>query len=367
MKKPDAVPNEHRSSLGTRAFAFASLAAFVSGIGYVASQGYLAATDSFVAPIILSPDSDAVLASKLKIGELAVERARTAAALEAIDEDVIACDTALEKLADLRARTADALEWTEQLTDHQKRASNEELHVLSAQRRALKEMADKHERLARESGANVEAGIISRTEHLRETQALDQVRLALLENTRARAEEHGRLEQLTLVQRSLGHSESAPRLPEALAREEQATRMDLESMKLASEKRSKLAERRVLADKLTKIDEIDGQLRSRPMFRATERSVEVAFAPYTQIEGVAAGGKVYTCKLGLMMCRPVGTVAEVVPGEVVLPDPWGNQARGQYVILDLVDHGAAREKVLRVRPGQAPPALPRGEAVASSR
>jgi hypothetical protein len=49
------------------------------------------------------------------------------------------------------------------------------------------------------------------------------------------------------------------------------------------------------------------------------------------------------------MCRPVGTVSEVVPGEVILPDPWGNQTRGQYAVLNLQDRDAARAKTLRVR------------------
>jgi hypothetical protein len=61
------------------------------------------------------------------------------------------------------------------------------------------------------------------------------------------------------------------------------------------------------------------------------------------------------------MCKQVGVVAEVVPGEVVLPDPWGNMARGQYAVLNLSDGLAARAKMLRVR------ALPAstGEAVLS--
>ena len=38
---------------------------------------------------------------------------------------------------------------------------------------------------------------------------------------------------------------------------------------------------------------------------------------------------------------------------MILPDPWGNQARGQYAVLNLADHEAAKSKTLRVRPGSA--------------
>ena len=48
----------------------------------------------------------------------------------------------------------------------------------------------------------------------------------------------------------------------------------------------------------------------------------------------------------------VGRVAEVLPGEVVTQDPWGTIARGQYAILELSDHDAAKEKVLRARPAR---------------
>jgi hypothetical protein len=82
------------------------------------------------------------------------------------------------------------------------------------------------------------------------------------------------------------------------------------------------------------------------------RSLDVAFVPYTQIDGVAPGAPVYSCIWGLFLCKPVGTVAELVPGEVILPDPWGNQARGQYAVLDLHDRGSAKARTLRVRHGR---------------
>jgi hypothetical protein len=64
-------------------------------------------------------------------------------------------------------------------------------------------------------------------------------------------------------------------------------------------------------------------------------------------------------------------VSQMVPGEVVQADPWGSQVRGEYVVLDLTEHEAARAKTLRIRtwgrsaavppavvsPAVAPPAL----------
>jgi hypothetical protein len=42
-------------------------------------------------------------------------------------------------------------------------------------------------------------------------------------------------------------------------------------------------------------------------------------------------------------------VTEVLPGEVIVPDPWGSLARGQYAVIELDDQHAAQSKTLRVR------------------
>jgi hypothetical protein len=58
----------------------------------------------------------------------------------------------------------------------------------------------------------------------------------------------------------------------------------------------------------------------------------------------------------------------MVPGEVVQADPWGSQVRGEYVVLNLTEHEAARSKTLRIRgwdrrvPAPAAAAAPEAEA-----
>ena len=86
--------------------------------------------------------------------------------------------------------------------------------------------------------------------------------------------------------------------------------------------------------------------------------VGIAFVPYSQIAGVVPGAPVYTCRLwGMLGCTRVGTVAEVLAGEVVAQDPWGQAARGEYALLDLTDRSAAQAKSLRVR-GSGKPGEP---------
>jgi hypothetical protein len=59
---------------------------------------------------------------------------------------------------------------------------------------------------------------------------------------------------------------------------------------------------------------------------------------------------VLDCVWAIFACRRVGRVLEVLPGEVMVPDPWGTLTRGQYALVDLVQADAARSRFLRIRP-----------------
>ena len=91
------------------------------------------------------------------------------------------------------------------------------------------------------------------------------------------------------------------------------------------------------------------EFKTRPLFRAVDTEVDVVFVPYTQLDGISRGSRVIACSLLLVGCRDVGTIRELIAGEVVTQDPWGNLMRGQYAVLDLTEPAAVRQKVLRVR------------------
>lgn len=348
---PDASKN-----FQARIFAAGALLTFAAGVAYAGSEGYRAATDSFVAPMILSPESELVLQTKAKISELEVERHRILTESEAIDLDLAAADAAIARLKQLQTTMSTALDFTKGVTAHQTAAGHHELAALERQKAVLGAMAEKQARITREANANLEANLISKADQAREQIALDQVTLALLENERARLQSEAVLSQAQYAQSSLS-AKAGTMTPEAIAREEQLVRIELEISRLELEQRSKRAEKKVVLTKLAKMEELEAQLKGRPIFRATERSIEVAFVPYTQSEGVERGSVVYDCVWSIFRCKPVGTITEIVPGEIILPDPWGNQARGQYAVLSLDEHESAKSKVLRVRPDRAAVAM----------
>jgi hypothetical protein len=315
-------PNTQRereaiSSLSTRLLSLATLVAFSSGVLFVCHEAYRALTDAFVAPLVLSPDNELVLQNKLRATELYAERARAEAMRDGLALEVAAGEKAEERLEEMFALVAPG---TPEASD--------DVRALREQREVLERMAREQRALVEATAANLADGLVTRTDLARETHTLSQVQVALFENARA-----------------LLHSTTSQR--------EQATRIELELLQLRTEVRGKRAEIAVLSDKLARVDALEAQLRERPIFQAMDRSLDVAFVPYTQIEGVRVGSVVYECVWGLLFCEPVGRVSELLPGEVAFTDPWGKPARGQYAVLTLSDSTAAQSRSLRVRPADA--------------
>ena len=137
--------------------------------------------------------------------------------------------------------------------------------------------------------------------------------------------------------------------PELAASEEHTARVELEIERLRAEAVGQRALRAVAIDSAATQRELLAELEARPLYRAMTKATDIAFVPYDQLNGVTPGARIMDCTWGVFRCRQVGTITELVPGEVVTQDPWGKLARGQYAVLHLTDAHAVRERVLRVR------------------
>src|SRR5580658_7313755 len=69
------APEVTKSTPRARAFSLLALCATVAGLGYMANTGYRLLTDSFVAPMVLSPDSPLVQQNMLTMSQLYMDRA----------------------------------------------------------------------------------------------------------------------------------------------------------------------------------------------------------------------------------------------------------------------------------------------------
>jgi hypothetical protein len=101
------------------------------------------------------------------------------------------------------------------------------------------------------------------------------------------------------------------------------------------------------------LGEYDSQLAriaKAPYVMAADKAVNTAFVPYDNVGAVAIGEKVYSCALGFVFCHRVGTVAEVLDGEVLGKHPLHNRdLRGVLVRLNLDDARAIAKPVLHLR------------------
>src|SRR5437868_4316320 len=79
-----------------------------------------------------------------------------------------------------------------------------------------------------------------------------------------------------------------------------------------------------------------------------EDAAELAFVPYEELASAPVGARVVDCAWGLVGCRPVGWVREILPVEVSAEGPWGNRSLGRYAVIALDDSAARLGRVLRV-------------------
>ncbi len=366
-------PEQRRSGARwARLVSLLALAGVTCGFVYAGSAAYHVWSDSFVAPLILSPDNDLVIQSKLSLSRLVGERQAMAARVEQSEAAIGAARHALDSLERLRTHAGRALDWSRALSENQASLGTSDLERVGAQRLEVADMLAKQQAFVADLARDLEAGLVHRADVAREEKALAELRLMALQNQRDELQAAAQLRTASLAQDNLrATSQGRPRLstPEMLAQRDQLSRIDLERLKLDADVQGKTAQLRVDREALVKADELIGQMKGRPIFRAIESSQNVAFVPYSQIDGVAPGADVYQCELwGIFACDLVGRVAELLPGEVATQDPWGTPARGQYLLLALKDPAEARAKTLRVRRRDAiaaPAPLPGMRAPAS--
>lgn len=352
-----------------RLSSFVMLSALVVALGYGARSAYRISTDSFVAPITLSPDSDMVIASKLRLGEVYAQRAKMFAERERIDAELVANRNAVERLEELRSVADGALAWTHAVTAETDRVGQSDLRELAQREENVREMYAKQEAFLVEMEKNVAAGLVGRAEYVRESMTLSQLRLALVDTTRSQLATRLQLSQTRLARRALaktGGATPTPLMPEMIAQRTQSVHLELEILKLKAEQRALVAKRAAVVQEVDTIDELTSEVRARPIYRAVAEHLDLAFVPYTQMDGIELGAKVHQCTWGLFNCKEVGSVSELLPGEVVLPDPWGAPARGQYAVLRLAESTAGRAKVLRVRGNSDPVSETSASAVATT-
>jgi hypothetical protein len=335
----------------TRVFSAGFLAALAAAAALGAWTAYLALTDSWVAPLTLSPSNEKVVALRIERARQQTERRRLESEATTLEATLGALRVAQGRLEELREQYVGAKGWALGAQAEETAALSSELTTLKRQMASLDEIIVGKRRLAEQAKADLASGLITRSAYEREeleAQTLALQRDALLRDT-TRIESNLRLSRGRGWHQGAGNALDKRASPDVVRVNEQAIRIELELARVDAERRGAESRLRSLQSSLAEVSELERELQSRPLYRAMQEELAVVFVPYSQIEGVTAGASLYQCFAGVFGCRQVGTVREIVAGEVVLQDPWGNPARGQTAVVDLWDRVAAKEKVLRVR------------------
>lgn len=356
-----AVTSGTLARVKSRAAALAVLGTVLALLVFVARSLYFIVTDSWVAPVHLSPQNDAVLQLQVKLTREQAEMERVAVEIERIDGDLAAVDAAIAQLSALRAGSSAPLTWQADLHAAEQATLKQ---VIASLRKEIQVLERAHARQADLTAAarrDLQAGLVVQRDVQQQEQALDGLAVALAEKRRmidqARHEERV-VATRTTAYRDGVHDPAAPApgaqppasvMPEVAASQERSSRTELELLRLQAERRNLVGLRRVAEQSVARQEELLHELQSRPLYRALTAAIDVAFVPYDQLDDVKPGSRVMACTWSLILCEDVGVVTEVLAGEVATLDPWGEMARGQYAILDLADPSAIREKVLRIR------------------
>ncbi|MBX3270271.1 MAG: hypothetical protein KF729_08415 [Sandaracinaceae bacterium] len=356
----DAGREHATPGLPTRLLSLGALLTVAGGLGWLVLSVIGLFTDSWIAPANLSPDNDAVVQLHVQITRHVAEVERAEAERVRIDHQIAAIDASLARLAELGENTRDMFLWGADRERVSAAAIERSVANLRRQQRMLVGLRDRQRERTERTRRQLAEGIVGRRELDTAEQALDQIELQVTNNLRAINEaelelEEARLTSSTLERSAQGRPAEAGvlrgRMPEVVSRQESTMRIELEVIQLQAERRGLVAMRDMAERNLVRMREALEQVQARPLYRATQRSLDVAFVPYEQLDGVRPGDDVVQCTWGIFACHHVGTVREVIPGEVVTPDPWGELARGQFVVLHLTDHEAVRERILRVSQG----------------
>lgn len=315
-----------------RLLGFAILTVIVVAlVGYIATTVFYMASESWVVPTIVSATDEHVVQLRGEIAKQENERDRIARELADAERAIVTEQDYQTRFAaaiasDLAQRQS-ALRRTRQLagaaahTRAEIRASSEEFARDSAARMAAQYgagMIDRHDML---DGKHQLAQITSANLSLAERQAA-------FETAAAELAQQARALDALLADRD-----------EPLSYEVLEIKRRLEASRLALANAQ--AQRDTLRASVARQDEVLARLRGSAYLRAVDDGATVALVPYANLANATPGAPVYACRLAMVVCREVGRVAHVLPGEVSLRHPHRDSVmRGQMVELAVASDAA---------------------------
>jgi hypothetical protein len=334
---------------------FAILTVILVGLtSFLATNLFYFVNSSWLTPTVIAPTDERVLALDTRLAEqstqrdkLAADRALLAANLADV-ERIIALDERFQ-VSFHRAVTADASE---------RKAELRKLRALTGDfqdaKREIGRSTSAYAGMSRERNDEMkQAQLIDRDDYLTGNYQLSQIAHANLQLAEKAVELDAKASELSRAADALDATAKGAANTDVLSYDVLRIRQELQRATLELEKardmRTALRESLRASDRsLARYDHILQSIQDSPLVRAAEGSMTLALVPYDNLSSVKTGVPVFSCVLGFVFCRKVGTVAAVLQGEMEVHHPVhvSKQLRGQAVRLELTVPRAAEEAVL---------------------
>lgn len=332
-------------------------------LSFIGMNGFFFVSRSWVAPTVVSPSDDRVLALSGQLAhqttvheKLVVEQADLLAKRE-VAERVIAAEeafqvqlrqTVISELVLRRAQLARFSALRDEFASRQKEIQRATDEYSKAARERLDELKKAH--------------LVDADGYLRAGHEMAQLSLSTLELAEADTTLQIRIGVLVRDVEALHamSQETAEGGPEAAAsshgvslsfevlRMKQEYARSIFDLARARSDRS-VAQQGIAANSngIEQCDRILKGLKGSPYGSASERRLTVAFVPYDNASSVVPGHPVYGCRLGFVWCRRVGRFGEMLEGEVSARHPLFSQnERGVLVRIELDEAASAESRVL---------------------
>jgi hypothetical protein len=308
-------------------------------LGYIVVTTFYFLNRTWVAPIAISSNDEHVIALQSQLAAQLNERERLAGDLEQAERAIVAEQSfhlqfvkAIQK--DLQGRKL-ALGRAQQLS-----------HAAAATRREIRTTnGDYSASTFTRMNEDYEAGMIDRMAMLAGKFQLAQISTANLTLAERQAEFDQRAAELAVQTQSLDAILADKTATAALSYDVLMIAREYEASKLALAR--ELSTRERLITSLGRQDKIIDGLNQSAYLRAIADGATVALVPYTNLGNVTKGTALYGCRLDMLGCHQVGTVLEVLPGEVQVRNPARDElVRGRMLSMQMSEPDAAQDKVL---------------------
>ena len=346
-----------------KAVGFAVLSLILVGLAcYFGVNAFYLFADSWVAPVILSPHHERVLQVSSQALAHQHQRRKLEGERMALESHVAAADRAIALNEGFQRSFTEAL--SEELSSREaylEQAEHLELEHRESERAVMDANQAFLETAAPELEAQYEAGLLDRssyTQARRSLAAMTQTELSLRQSglqlssvvrdsRRAVDSMHGALDPTA--------AETPPeaRSYDVLVMQQEFQRSVIETHRLRRERANALRLVGLLEESIASYDQLLIELEASPYKRALRERVDLAFAPYENLDEVSEGRALYGCSAGLIWCRRVGRVVATLDGEVAVKHPLRSElVRGLMIEIDLEDARWAEDKALYL--GSAP-------------